>query len=217
MINKGGVNLIINNNGCHQVSCSCQRCCNEKFNCTGVRPFRAIDVGCIPSNTQPLVEETLAFGSFYNPSGIQVLIVPATPLVPGQKIVFTTPGPSLNVDPAPIPNNTTDLQVAVGGIYEISMNISVELVNFTNDPSDSSVRFGLFINDTVVVNESNFESVNDMGTEDGSVVSLRMANTIGNTIQLRLNKDDRLSIRVILATVNALYRFPSLVVNKIAD
>ncbi|MFL1996111.1 hypothetical protein VYF65_001560 [Lysinibacillus irui] len=201
-----------NNNGC-------QHCCNEKFNCTGVRPFRAIDVDCIQPNSQPTVEGTLAFGSFYDPSGNPVLISPATPPVPGQKIVFTTPGPSLNVSPAPFPNNTTDLQVAVGGIYEVNMNISVELLNLTSDLIETEVRFGLFINDTVVVNESNFLSLNDLNMVGGaeSVVTLRMANTIGNTIQLRLNKDDRLSIRVILATTQAFYRYPSLVVTKIAD
>ncbi|MEA0565694.1 hypothetical protein U2H26_21165 [Lysinibacillus irui] len=160
----------------------------------------------------------MAFGSFYNPSGDPVLITPATPPVPGEKIIFTTPGPSLNVNPAPIPNNTTDLQVAVGGIYEVSMNISVELLNLTSDPFGTNVRFGLFINDTNVVNESNFLSENDMGIVSGdSVVSLRMANTIGNTIQLRLNKGDRLSIRVIVASPSVFYRYPSLVVTKIAD
>lgn len=36
-----------------------------------------------------------------------------------------TPGPSFGVDPAPAPNNNTDLQVATSGVYEISMNILV--------------------------------------------------------------------------------------------
>jgi len=211
----------LNNNGCHQTGCGFQQCSNGKFNCTGVRPFRAIDAACIPPVIpDPPKEETLvAYGSFYAPSGDPVLIAPATPPIPGEKIVFTTPGPSLNVDPAPIPNNTTDLQVAVGGIYEISMNISVELLNLTSDFFDTNVRFGLFINDTVVVNESNFLSTNDISIINGgeSIVDLRMANTIGNTIQLRLNKDDRLSIRVIVATSSVFYRYPSLVVTKIAD
>lgn len=209
----------LNNNRCHQSGCGCQQCSNEKFNCTGVRPFRAIDRACIQSVPEPSVQETLAYGSFYDPSGDPVLIAPATPPVPGEKIVFTIPGPSFNVDPAPIPNNFTDLQVAVGGIYEISMNISVELLNLTTDLFDTNVLFGLFINDTVRVNESNFVSGNDISIINGgeSVVVSRINSTIGNTIQLRLNKDDRLSIRVIVASPNVFYRYPSFVVTKIAD
>ncbi|MGE7951610.1 hypothetical protein [Lysinibacillus xylanilyticus] len=214
-----------NNNGCHQsgCGCGCRRCSNGKFNCTGVRPFRAIDAACIPPVIpnpipNPPKEETLAYGSFYNPSGNPVHINP-TPPVPGQKIIFTTPGPSsLNVNPAPIPNSTTDLQVAISGVYEISMNILVELDNGTSDPVGTSVRLGLFINDTNFAPGSEFGSYNSMlnGNAEPSV-TLIMGNTVGNTILLRLNKDDRLSIRVINAEGLANYRLPSLVVTKIAD
>jgi len=217
MIKKGGVNMNSTNNRCHQSGCGCQRCGNEKFNCTGVRSFRAIDAACIPPNIpEPQKEKNLAYGSFYDPSGNIVLVTPV-PFPPlGQKVIFTTLGPSLDVDPAPIPNNSTDLQVATSGVYEISMNISVQLGNATSDSLDTWVVFGLFINDTIPVNGSQFESENNIKIDSiTSVVTLNTANTIGTTIQLRLNKDDRLSIRVIAASTKVTYRFPSLVVTKI--
>ncbi|OXS75003.1 hypothetical protein B1B04_08970 [Lysinibacillus sp. KCTC 33748] len=117
-----------NNNGCHQSGCTCQGCSNGKFNCTRVRPFRALDAACIqPNIPEPPKKETLmAYGSFYNPSVFFVAVTtPVLTPTSGQKVIFTTPGPSLDVAPAPIPNNNTDLQVATSGIYEISMNIAV--------------------------------------------------------------------------------------------
>lgn len=91
-------------------------------------------------------------------------------------------------------------------------------MNATSNNFDSVVSFALFINDTIETTESIFESENTITTEIGNpVVNLRIANTIGNTIQLRLNKDDRLSIRVIFATGIVRYRFASLVIKKIAD
>lgn len=210
----------LNNNGCHQSGCGCQQCSNRKFNCTD--KFRAIDASCIPPviPDPPKEETTLAYGSFYDPTGS--IITVTTPIIPptlGQKVIFTTSDPSLNVNPAPFPNNTTDLQVATAGLYEISMDISVELVNSSNQTNSAAVRFGLFINDSILATASNFESVNRIGITAGGDqdVQLDMVNTIGKTIQLRLKKDDRLSIRVIIATGTASYRFPSLFVNKIAD
>lgn len=204
-----------NNNGCHQSGCDCQQCVNGKFNCNGVRPFRAIDAACIPPIPEPPKE---AYGSFYNLSSLGVFVTPVTPPDLGQKVNFSTPGPSLNVDPAPIPNGTTDLQVATGGVYEISMNILVELSDSTSNPLGTNLRLGLFINDTIFAPGSEFGSFNDIA--NGAVepdVSLVMGNTIGNTVLLRLNKDDRLSIRVISASANIIYTKPSLVVIKIAD
>ncbi|MEX3746917.1 hypothetical protein [Lysinibacillus xylanilyticus] len=208
-----------NNNGCHQSGCTCQRCNNGKFNCTGVRPFRAIDASCIP---EPPKEETVAYGSFYNPTEDNVVVTPITPPNLGQKVIFTTPGPSLNVDPAPFPNNTTDLQVATSGIYEISMDISVSLNASSNLTPIRGVRFGLYINDSNLAIGSIFESTLGISASTGDqFVTSNMLNTVGRTIQLRLNKDDRLSIRVLRETGNdtsfILYRFPSLVVNKIAN
>lgn len=217
MLNKGGVNMKSNNNGCYQSDCGCQQCDNGKFNCTGARPLRAIDMSCIPSIIPDQAEEgILAYGSFYDPSTNFVEVTPVTPPTLGQKVIFTTPGPSLGVYPAPVPNNTTDLQVATSGVYEMNMNILVELGNATYSPA-TNVRFGLFINDTIFASGSEFGSLNDISGDE--LLTLFMSNTIGNTIQLRLNKDDRLSIRVILATglQNVYYRLPSLVVNKIAD
>ncbi|MFF2176647.1 hypothetical protein ACFVT8_09350 [Lysinibacillus sp. NPDC058147] len=208
----------INNNGFHQSGCGCQQCSNGKFNCTGVRPLRAIDASCIPPviPDPPKEETTLAYGSFYDSTEDYVTII--TPTIPptlGQKVIFTTLGPSLNVNPATVPNNTTDLQVATAGIYEIKMDISVNLIS-SND--SAAVWFGLFINDSTLATASNFESLNiivvSVGDQD---VLSEMVNTIGKTIQLRLNEGDRLSIRVIRATGSVTYRFPSLVVNKIAD
>ncbi|MFJ7952856.1 hypothetical protein ACIQZG_15140 [Lysinibacillus sp. NPDC096418] len=204
-----------NNNGCHQSGCGCRRCSNEKFNCTGVRPFRAIDAACIPPIPEPPKE---AYGSFYNLSSLGAIITPVTPPDLGQKINFSTPGPSLNVNPAPIPNSTTDLQVATGGVYEINMNILVELSDSTSTASATSVRLGLFINDEFFVPGSEFGTFIEIA--NGAVVpaiSSFMGNTIGNTVLLRLNKDDRLSIRVLSASGNIDYTKPSLVVIKIAD
>lgn len=204
-----------NNNGCHLSDCDCQQRSNGKFNCTD--PFRAIDASCIPPTPK---EETVAYGSFYDSSENFVDVTPVTPPSLGQKVIFSTPGPLLGVTTAPVPNNTTDLQVATSGVYEISMNISALVNNVTSDPFPSSVRFGLFINDTILATESNFESFNSMTNGDiDPAVTLFMMNTIGTTIQLRLNNDDRLSIRVISAEGqgHVFYRFPSLVVNKIAD
>lgn len=197
-----------NNNRCHQSGCSCQLCGNGKFNCTD--KFRAIDASCIQEPPKEV------YGSFYDPSTNFIEVTLVTPPTLGQKVIFTTPGPSLGVYPAPVPNNTTDLQVATSGVYEINMNILVELGNATYSPA-TNVRFGLFINDTIFASGSEFGSLNDISGDP--LLSLFMSNTIGNTIQLRLNKDDRLSIRVILATglQNVYYRLPSLVVNKIAD
>ncbi|WP_433595293.1 hypothetical protein [Lysinibacillus xylanilyticus] len=222
ILNKGGVNMKLNNNGCHQSGCDCQQCSNGKFDCTGIRPFRAIEAACIPpSIPEPPKEETVAYGSFYDPSGDIVEVSPVTPPVLGQKIVFTTPGPSLRVDPAPIPNNNTDLQVATSGVYEISMDISVILVLSTDFNPHMAVQFGLFINDSILAIGSIFESEQFIATTHGEIVLLNAINTVGRTIQLRLNKDDRLSIRVfrvvnINIPGNIRYRFPSLVVTKIA-
>lgn len=203
MLNKGGVNMKSNNNGCYQLDCGCQRCVNGKFNCTGVRPFRAIDVGCVHK------DETLAYGSFY--SSVRSSVTPVTPPTLGQKVVFTTLGPSLNVYPASAPNNNTDLQVTTNGVYEISMDISAVLsIDSFTAFETAFVQFGLFINDLILATDSHFDSLNSISVTAGDQnVSLVMANTIGRTIQLRLNKDDRLSIRVIEAIGSINYRFPS--------
>lgn len=201
------------NNEFHQIDCGCQQCGSRKFNCTDT--FRAIDASCIPPTPK---EETVAYGSFYDPTGVGVPVTPVTPPILGQKVIFTTPGPSLNVDPAPVPNNTTDLQVSISGVYEISMDILVELANGTSSPTSTIVQLGLFINDSNFAPGSEFGSVNSLfngGAEPA--VFLLMGNTVGNSILLRLNKDDRLSIRVIRAEGTVTYRLPSLVVNKIAD
>lgn len=205
----------LNNNGCHQLGCGCQQCSNKKINCNRVRPFRAIDAACMPPVVpDPQKEETLAYGSFYDSSANFVEVTPVTPPSLGQKVIFTTPGPLLGVTTAPVPNNTTDLQVATSGVYEINMNILVELSTANNAPV-TNVQFGLFINDTLFATGSEFGSLNKI--EGDALLTFYMANTIGNTIQLRLNKDDRLSIRVTVANglEHIYYKLPSLVVTKI--
>ncbi|MFJ5563596.1 hypothetical protein [Lysinibacillus xylanilyticus] len=164
----------------------------------------------------------MAYGSFYDPTGDGVTVIPVTPPTFGQKVIFTTPGPSLNVDPAPVPNNTTDLQVATSGVYEVSMDISVSLTVSSDLHPTTDVQFGLFINDSILAIGSIFESSHSISASPGDqFVILNMINTVGRTLQLRLNKDDRLSIRVFKftgnVTGNVLYRFPSLIVTKIAD
>ncbi|QPQ31309.1 hypothetical protein [Lysinibacillus sp. JNUCC 51] len=204
------------NNKFHQADCDCQQCGNGNFNCTD--KFRAIDASCIPpSIPEPTNEETVAYGSFYDPIGKDVTVVtPITSPTLGQKVIFTTPGPSLNVDPAPVPNNTTDLQVATSGVYEISMDISASLFSSSNFTTNAAVQFGLFINDSILATGSIFESNNFITTSPGDqFVDSNIITTIGKTVQLRLNKDDRLSIRVFAALGNVFYRFPSLVVTKI--
>lgn len=205
-----------NNNGCHRLGCGCQQCSNGKFNCTEVRPFRAIDTTCLQLSDPS--EESLAYGSF-NSSIRFVNVTPVTSPTLGQKVIFTTPGPSLNVYPASAPNNITDLQVAINGVYEISMDIlAILLVSSDTAFETTFVRFGLFINDSFLATDSHFESLSSISVTTGDQnVSLSMANTIGKTIQLRLNENDRLSIRVTEAEGAISYSFPSLVVNKIAD
>lgn len=73
-----------NNNGCHQAGCGCQRCGHGKFNCTGVRPFRAIDAACIPPS---IPEPPKAYGSFYDPSQTNVDVIPVTPPSLGEKVI----------------------------------------------------------------------------------------------------------------------------------
>lgn len=111
----------------------------------------------------------------------------------------------------------TDLQVLAGGVYEISMDLSIQFVVGNEPPAETqaSVIFSLFINDSTEAIESIFEATS---TIDSAVfIFLRSGNTIGKTIQLRLAENDRLSVRVTFAIGNVVYRLPSLVVTKIAN
>jgi len=102
------------------------------------------------------------------------------------------------------------------------MDISVSLTISTDINPTMAVQFGLFINDSILAIGSIFESKHSISASafDQFVIS-NMIYTVGRTIQLRLNKDDRLSIRVFSVNANVneniLYRSPSVVVTKIAD
>ncbi|MDQ0884516.1 exosporium leader peptide [Peribacillus sp. V2I11] len=161
----------------------------------------------------------LAYGSLYDPSGTFVPVSQVIPPALGQKVVFTTPGPLLGTAPFPPgPGPYTDLEVLTAGVYEISMDLTARLINASNLAFNTEVQFRLFINDTTPVLESTFESFNRItGGPGGNPSQVEIRNTIGRTIQLRLAANDRLSIRVITASANVTYRYPSLVVTKIAN
>ncbi|WP_155894645.1 hypothetical protein [Bacillus sp. 37MA] len=144
-----------------------------------------------------------------------VSVTPISPPALGQKVIFTPPtGPLSGTAPV----GSTDLQVSTDGVYEISMDLTARLINVTNVSVNTEVQFALFINDTTQVLESTFESYNRVsGGTGGNPVTLEIRNSIGKTIQRRLNANDRLSIRVVFASQNVSYRLPSLVVTKIAN
>lgn len=161
----------------------------------------------------------LAYGSLYDPSGNFVTVSTVSPPALGQKVVFTTTGPLLGTAPLPPgPGPYTDIEVLTAGVYEISMDLTARLINASNLTFNTEVQFRLFINDTTPVLESTFESFNRIsGGPGGQPSQVETRNTIGRTIQRRLSANDRLSIRVITASANVTYRFPSLVVTKIAN
>ncbi|WP_364283197.1 exosporium leader peptide [Peribacillus frigoritolerans] len=161
----------------------------------------------------------LAYGSLYDPSGNFVAVSTVNPPTLGQKVVFTTPGPLLGTAPFPPGLGPyTDIEVLTAGVYEISMDLTARLINASNLTFNTEVQFRLFINDTTPVLESTFESFNRItGGPGGQPSQVETRNTIGRTIQRRLSANDRLSIRVITASANVTYRYPSLVVTKIAN
>jgi hypothetical protein len=143
----------------------------------------------------------------YDPSGNFVTVSTVSPPALGQNVVFTTTGPLLGTAPFPPgPGPYTDIEVLTAGVYEISMDLTARLINASNLTFNTEVQFRLFINDTTPVLESTFESFNRISGGPG-----------GRTIQLQLSANDRLSIRVITASANVTYRYPSLVVTKIAN
>ena len=154
----------------------------------------------------------LAYGSLYDPSGNFVTVSPVNPPALGQKVVFTTPGPLLGTAPFPPGLGPyTDIEVLTAGVYEISMDLTARLINASNLTFNTEVQFRLFINDTTPVLESTFESFNRItGGPGGQPSQVETRNTIGRTIQRRLSANDRLSIRVITASANVLYRYPGL-------
>ncbi|MED3912208.1 exosporium leader peptide [Peribacillus simplex] len=159
----------------------------------------------------------LAYGSLYDPSGNFVPVSTVNPPTLGQKVVFTTPGPLLGTAPFPPGLGPyTDIEVLTAGVYEISMDLTASLINASNLTFNTEVQFRLFINDTTPVLESTFESFNRItGGPGGQPSQVVTRNTIGRTIQRRLSANDRLSIRVITASANVTYRYPSLVITKI--
>ena len=149
---------------------------------------------------------TLAYGSMYNNSGTSVVVVE------GQIIDFQDPGESSGtiID---LVNNT--IQVLTAGLYSITMDLNAAIAT---GQDGAQVRFQLFINGVTPVEESTIRSQFLLqGAAEG--FSVLHSDTIGRTIQIRLNANDLLSIHVslILGNGTALYSFPSLTVIKIAE
>lgn len=152
----------------------------------------------------------LAYGSLYG-SEEDVLIQPVTPPALGAKVVFDqTPGPLLGTTAV----GTTDLQVNSGGVYTVSMDLS--LLHAGSTPSTViSTLFRLCINDTNLVPESQFEAEAMLNITD---TLFSLDRTIGRTIQIRLNAGDRLSVRVFSSSgAQSFYSSPSLTVTKLSN
>jgi hypothetical protein len=143
------------------------------------------------------------------------------PAVTGNKVEFTVAGPFSGTIPDVVNNQITVLS---NGVYTIHMDITASVDNSSTDISSSDIRFRLYINDDNIVPESEFRSmvsVVALATDRDGVLTF---NTVGRTIQRRLNANDRLSIRIEFATgINPIgnnltsYGLPSLVVTKIAE
>lgn len=161
---------------------------------------------------QPGPGGALAYGSLYNVSNNFIRLSPPSFLIPGPKVIFGgPPGPLLGTTPV----GTTDLQVLSDGVYEISMDLTVALLAHNDEVFGSAVAFGLYINDTLPVPGSIFWSSNTIGSSTS--IGSETQNTIGKTIQQRLNANDRLSIIPEFALGDVKYLYPSLVVTKIAN
>ncbi len=186
---------------CHGCSGhSAKPCSTVQNRCHALGPFLAVDSDCIPDKPKK------AYGSLFN-----TLEVPVS-VANGDTVTFETPGPLLNVAPTRDMAVFNGLQVATSGVYEISMHLGA-ILNETTSPTPTQVAFALFINGTKVP-----------GSTFGSFIQINstitIANSIGTTIQRRLNPNDILSIEVatppgVIGSVQ--YALPSLVVTKIAE
>lgn len=150
---------------------------------------------------------TVAYGALYDRSNtLRTANV-------GQKVVFQDLGPSLgtNLD---LLNNS--IQVLSGGIYEISMDLTVRLFNRDLTPVSTVLKFRLYINDITPVPESEIEGMTGISTDVPT--NIFDAYTIGKTVLIRLNANDSLSIIIDVAQGEiSSYGNPSLVVTRIAD
>ncbi|WP_052520494.1 hypothetical protein [Aneurinibacillus migulanus] len=148
----------------------------------------------------------VAYGSLYGTdSPIEAIT--------GNKVDFEVPGPFSGTIPDVVNDQITVLS---DGVYTIHMDITASLLKLSTDLFAAEVSFRLYINDMNVVPESEFESRLSIGSTEEESVQTR--NTVGRTIQRRLNAGDRLSIRIEFASGGgrAVYQLPSLVVTKIA-
>jgi hypothetical protein len=153
---------------------------------------------------------SLAYGSLYNPSPDFIDIESR---IENQKVDFTTNGP-LSGTSADLLND--ELVVLTGGVYEISTDVTV-LSQALGFSGPSNAIFRLFINENTPVPESEFESFFNIVEEDVIILETRI--TIGKTIQLQLEANDRLSVRIVFVSPgrDLQYRQPSLTVTKLDD
>ena len=160
-----------------------------------------------PTGPTGTAGSTIAYGALYDRSTtLRTANV-------GQKVVFQDLGPSLgtNLD---LLNNS--IQVLSGGIYEISMDLTVRLFNRDLTPVSTVLKFRLYINDITPVPESEIEGMTAISTDVPT--NIFDAYTIGKTVLIRLNANDSLSIIIDVAQGEiSTYGNPSLVVTRIAD
>ncbi|HDR8474856.1 TPA: exosporium leader peptide-containing protein [Bacillus cereus] len=160
-----------------------------------------------PTGPTGTAGSTIAYGALYDRSNtLRTANV-------GQKVVFQDLGPSLgtNLD---LLNNS--IQVLSGGIYEISMDLTVRLFNRDLTPVSTVLKFRLYINDITPVPESEIEGMTAISTDVPT--NIFDAYTIGKTVLIRLNANDSLSIIIDIAQGEiSSYGNPSLVVTRIAD
>ncbi|PHC21691.1 exosporium leader peptide-containing protein [Bacillus wiedmannii] len=147
---------------------------------------------------------TLAYGSMYDLFGLGAFVQV------GDIVDFQDPGQSsgtiLN-----LANNT--IQVLTAGVYSITMDLDISLQVFEEF---GIVQFQLFINGVTPVIESTIQAaLTSLGRPKD--FSIFQSNTIGKTIQIRLNANDLLSIHVVVVSGIASYRSPSFTVIKIAE
>ncbi|MBP1934280.1 hypothetical protein [Ammoniphilus resinae] len=157
----------------------------------------------------------LAYGSLYNPSPDFIEIDVRQE---NQRVDFTTNGPLFRTS-ADFEND--ELVVLTGGVYEISMNVTIQCSAFASSPP-SNVIFRLFINENTPVLESDFELFNNIvfaGIQPGQGIQSDVRTTIGKTIQLELEPNDRLSVKYDLVGAGGLtlYRQPSLTATKLDE
>ncbi|WP_257141566.1 hypothetical protein [Bacillus wiedmannii] len=133
------------------------------------------------------------------------------PAISGAIVDFTDPGQSSGTT-LDLVNNT--IQVLTAGVYSITMDLVTSVQAIQDD--SGNVQFQLFINGVIPVVESTIRSdLFLIGAAEG--FSVLQTNTIGKTIQIRLNANDLLSIHIVFVNGAVFYRYPSFTVIKITE